>query len=231
MDAQRLAGACRAVRRRRGWSQSQLGKASGVSQPTISRLERGHVSTLSLAAIERVAGALELRLDLRVRWRGGELDRLLDRDHAALGGSVLRWLGAAGWDSRPEVSFAHYGERGVIDILAWHASTRSLLMIELKTAVIDMQDLIAGVDRKVRLAPHAAAPIGWRAQAVSGLVIIGDSRTNRRRAADHRELLHAAFPMDGRTVRAWLRHPTGTMRGLAFWPITHQWNGRQRRRS
>lgn len=33
----------------------------------------------------------------------------------------------------PEVSFSIYGQRGVIDILAWHAATRSLLVIELKT--------------------------------------------------------------------------------------------------
>jgi transcriptional regulator with XRE-family HTH domain len=163
VDAQRFAGACRAVRRRRGWTQAQLGSASRISQSTISRLERGHVGTLSLAVVERVAAALELRLDLRVRWRGGELDRLLDRDHATLGGSVLRWLAAAAWDSRPEVSFAHYGERGVIDILAWHASTGSLLVIELKTALIDMQDLIGGMDRawhRKPPRPSAGGPSG-----------------------------------------------------------------------
>src|SRR6185503_16120946 len=98
VDAQRFAGAFRAVRRRRGWTQAQVGAASRVSQSTVSRLERGHVSTLSLAAIERAAAALDMRVELRARWRGGELDRLLDRDHAALGGSVLSWLSATGWD-------------------------------------------------------------------------------------------------------------------------------------
>jgi transcriptional regulator with XRE-family HTH domain len=228
VDAQRFAGAFRAVRRRRGWTQAQVGAASRVSQSTVSRLERGHLSTLSLAVIERAAAALDLRVELRARWRGGELDRLVDRDHAALGGSVVRWLMAAGWEGRPEVSFSRYGERGVVDILAWHAATESLLVIELKTMLVDLQDLIGGVDRKLRLAPFVAGPMGWNAASVSGLVIIGDGRTNRRRVADHRQLLHAAFPADGRSARAWIRHPAGAMRGLAFWPIPHPRNRRPR---
>jgi len=34
-----------------------------------------------------------------------------------------------GWQPAPEVSFAYFGERGVIDILAFHHPTRRLLVI------------------------------------------------------------------------------------------------------
>jgi len=40
-----------------------------------------------------------------------------------------------------------YGERGVIDILCFHSPTGSLLVIELKTEIVDVQDLVGGVDR------------------------------------------------------------------------------------
>jgi transcriptional regulator with XRE-family HTH domain len=229
VDAQRFAAALRAVRHRRGWSQAQLAVSARVSQSTVSRMERGHLGSLSIAVIERATSALDLRAELRVRWRGGELDRLLDRGHAALGCSVLEWLAGTGWDGRPEVSFSHFGERGVIDILAWHAQTRSLLVIELKTALVDLQDLIGSMDRKQRLALVAAQPLGWSATSVSGLVIVGDGRTNRRRVAEHRQLLRAAFPVDGRSARGWMRRPIGSFRGLAFWPVSHPGNARQPR--
>ena len=42
----------------------------------------------------------------------------------------------------PEVSFSIYGERGVIDILAWHPGRRALLIIELKTDIVDVNELV-----------------------------------------------------------------------------------------
>ena len=39
------------------------------------------------------------------------------------------------WRLSPEVSFSVYGERGIIDVLAWHPKTKILLVIELKTEV------------------------------------------------------------------------------------------------
>jgi len=228
VDDQRLAAAVRAIRLRRRWTQHELAAAARISQSTVSRVERGHLDSLPLATIRRVTSALDVRVDLRVRWRGGDLDRLLDRDHAALGEAVVAWLAESGWEGRPEISFSRYGERGSIDILARHAVTGSLLVIELKTVLVDLQDMIASVDRKRRLATHVAESLGWSERNVSSLVVIADGRTNRRRVAEHQHLLHAAFPLDGRGVRLWIRHPVEPMRGLMIWPLTHRWNARQR---
>ena len=60
------------------------------------------------------------------------------------------------WTAVPEVSFSVFGERGVIDWLAWHEPTGSLLVIELKTAVVDVQALLGTLDRYERLAPGVA---------------------------------------------------------------------------
>ena len=68
MDVVRVGLAIRALRRRRGWTQAQLGDRSGCSGSLISRLERGASGRMSLAQIERVLGALGARLVLRVLW-------------------------------------------------------------------------------------------------------------------------------------------------------------------
>ncbi|MGH2625623.1 MAG: helix-turn-helix domain-containing protein [Anaerolineales bacterium] len=48
----------RALRERRGWSQAELARRSGVNQGTISRVERGETRTLALHNLERLAKAL-----------------------------------------------------------------------------------------------------------------------------------------------------------------------------
>ena len=138
--------------------------------------------------------------------------------HAALHESLARHLGrSAGWTWLPEVSFSIYGERGVIDILAWHAATRCLLIIELKTSIVDPQELVAVMDRRVRLGARIAADHGWRPATVSAWVVVADTRTNHRRVLRHAGLLRTAFPADGHQVRAWLRRPSGSINALSFW--------------
>jgi transcriptional regulator with XRE-family HTH domain len=107
----------RALRIRRGLRQAEIASAAGVSPTVVSRLERGHLDAVALATIRRAFRALDVRLELSPRWRGGELHRLLDSGHAALGETVTRRLRAMGWDLRPEVSFSQFGERGSIDLL------------------------------------------------------------------------------------------------------------------
>ncbi len=129
-----------------------------------------------------VATTLGIRADVRLRWQGGELDRVLNAVHAALHEELARYLGGrVGWARRHEVSFSIYGERGVIDILAWHAETRSLLIIELKTELVDPQDLVATMGQQIRLGTRIAAQYGWAPLSVSVWVVVVDSSTNRRR--------------------------------------------------
>jgi ribosome-binding protein aMBF1 (putative translation factor) len=54
----------RELRERRGWSQSQLAGAAGMTQSAVARFEAGGtVPTLPL--LERLARALEMELDVR----------------------------------------------------------------------------------------------------------------------------------------------------------------------
>lgn len=87
---------------------------------------------------------------------------MLSARHSTLQDVVARWLiSLPGWTVVPEVSFAIYAERGVIDLLAWHAPTETLLVIEVKTEIVDLQDVLGVLDRKTRLASRFARERGW----------------------------------------------------------------------
>lgn len=121
-----------------------------------------------------------------------------------------------GWESAAEVSYAIWGERGVIDRLAFHAERRMLAVFELKADLGDPAGLVAQVDRYRRLAPEIARSRGWLGDAVSCWAVVADTDTNRRRLAAHRELLRGAFPTEGRQLADWLRDPVARVDGLAF---------------
>ena len=211
-----LGARVRAIRLRRGQRQADLARLAGASRGSVSRLERGHLETLSVRAIRAIAGALEIKVDMVPRWRGGDLERVVSGRHAALAEAVVGRLVAFGWTVRPEVSFSIYGERGIIDLLAWRADVRSLLVIELKTEIVDVGELLGTLDRKVRLAPQIALDLGWRPSVVSEAVVIAESRTNHRRVAEHVATLRSALPDDGRRLRGWLATPLTPIRALAF---------------
>lgn len=172
----------------------------------------------SLATLRRLGRVLDIRIDLYARWRGGSLDHMLGLRHSLLAESVVSFLSnLPGWIVVPEVSFSIYGERGVIDLLAFHVPTGSLLVIELKTWLVDINELVGRLERKTRLARQIASERGWEARSVSRWVIVRRDVTNARRVAAHRSVLRAAYPDDGRMMRGWLRAPAGQLSVLSTW--------------
>ena len=216
MFDQRVGAAFRAVRLRHGWRQVDVATRAGVSDSLISALERGHLDTLSVESLRKIALSLDIRIDVIPRWRGGDLDRLLNSRHAALAEATTRWLRSRGWEVAVEVSFAIRGERGFIDLLAWHAPTRTLLVIEIKTEIVDVHELIGVMDRKTRLAPEIARDRGWLPAVVATWLVVEEGSTNRHRVDRFAALLRATFPADGRVMARWLAAPAGSIRGLSF---------------
>lgn len=217
MDDQRIGQAFRAIRVRRRLRQSDVALLAGVTRRAIGDMERGDLAGQRLEVLRAVAVALDATIDVGLRWNGAELDRLQSSGHAALHEAVGGFLRTfAGWESDGEVTFAIYGERGVIDILAWHAASRSLLILELKTTLGDPQLLAASMDRRVRLGRRIAAERGWDPLTVSSWVVFGEGPTNRRHVARHEALLRGRWPAGGREMRAWLQRPRGTIHALSF---------------
>lgn len=228
MDAVRFGLSIRALRRRRRWTQRQLAAKAGLSQSAISRAERGDVWRLTTRTLIAIGEALGARLSIRVLWQGEDLDRLLDAAHAGLVERVIGILQANGWDVVPEATFNHFGERGSIDILAWHPVHGALLIVEVKSVVPDMQSLLLGVDRKARIAPELATERGWRVRSVSRLIVLPADRTARRRVAAHRATFDVAYPARTRGIARWLRRPAGAIAGVLFLPTTTGTGARQR---
>jgi transcriptional regulator with XRE-family HTH domain len=208
----------RAIRVRLQLRQVDVAARAGVSRAFVSKLERGLVRHSDLALVERLCAALEASLDVRVRWRGEALDRLLDEDHASLVNRVVHELGRAGWELALEVTFNEYGDRGSIDVLGWHRATKSLVIVEVKSRIVDAQATLMPLDRKARLGAKIGRTRDWDAASVSKLLIVAEGTANRRRVRRLEAMFEAALPLRGPAIRAWLRKPEDPIAGLLFLP-------------
>jgi transcriptional regulator with XRE-family HTH domain len=207
----------RAVRRRLALRQCDVAERAGVSQQTVSVIELGRLDEVDLATLRRVCAVLGIQISLAPRWRGPELDRLLDAGHARIVEAVVGELRSAGWMVEVEWSFSHYGERGAVDVLAWQPERRALAIVEVKTRVVDLQDLLGTLDRKVRVALKVLPDErGWRPLAVARIVVLPDTSTARDAVGRHAVTFAVALP--GRTVqtRQWMRDPVGDLRSVWF---------------
>ena len=217
MSDARVGRGLRAIRLRLGWRQRDVADRSGVSQPVISRGERGHLDVLTLRSIRRLAAALDAEVDITLRWRGAAIERLIDERHAALVGALAEYLTALGWEVATEVTYSRYGERGSIDLLGFHADTRSLLVSEIKSEVGSVEATVRKHDEKVRLAATVARErLGWHATSVSRLLVLPAQSTARRQVDRHRAIFDRAYPSRGHALRAWLQRPIVHVNGLIF---------------
>lgn len=209
---------CRALRLRLRLTQKALGLRSGLSQQAISVVERGHGSKLSGDTMRRVFAALDARWEPVVRWRGGDLDRLLDERHARLVGIVVVVLRGLGWQVEVEVTYSSFGERGSIDILAWWPPLRIALVVEVKSELVSVEATVRKLDEKVRLTVESIARdrFGERPAAVARLLVLPSTSTSRRHVARADAVLDTAFPLRSDDARRWLRRPSNAVRALIF---------------
>lgn len=169
---------------------------------------------MSLHTLRRCLESMEVSLDLVPRWRGADLDRLLDEDHAGIQAAWKARLERWTWQVRVEVSFNRYGDRGRIDLLAWHPTQRIMVVGEVKTEIADVQALLGGMDTKVRVAANLARSLGLPPpRSVVPMLLVADGSTNRDRVKRFGALF-SRFSGRGRVAMGWLRRPVGSASGL-----------------
>lgn len=217
MDPMRLGADLRLLRRRKNWSQTRLAAESQVPRWVVSAIETGRADRMPVWRLAAVVAAVGGYLTVRIQFQGEGLDRLRDRRHAALVEWIVARLREDGWQVATEVSFNIFGERGSIDVLAFHEATGALLVIEVKSVVPDIGGMLMTLDRKVRLAAQIASKQrGWTATSVSRLLVLPADTTARRRVAEHASTFETSLPARGVAVRRWLQGPTDAMAGILF---------------
>jgi transcriptional regulator with XRE-family HTH domain len=218
MDDVRVGRILRALRRRRRWTQKELGRRAKVSQQAISLIERGHGGRLSGETVRRVFAALDARWEPTVSWRGGDLDRLLDEEHARLVGEISRRLSAAGWEVAIEATYSEFGERGSVDVLGGRRDPLAMVIVEVKSELTAIEATLRKLDEKVRIVEGSLGRkrFGFQAQMIGRLLVLPASDTARRRVTQSADVLDVAFPDRGGRLRGWLRAPSGDLAGILF---------------
>lgn len=231
MDDRTVGLVLRALRRRRGWRQLDVAVAAGCSQSLVSLVERGHLESVAFGMLRRVFGALEVRLSLVATWRGADLDRLLDEEHAAIVAATADRLERADWQVLIEVTYSRYGERGSIDVLGVLPSARAALVCEIKSDVPSSEATGRKLDEKRRLAASIVRErLGWEPLVVGAVLIVPESPRIRRLLAGPAAALARAFPIASRAVTSWLKHPEGPLAATWFLTLTNPRNPRRVRR-
>jgi len=223
MNARRVASVLRAVRVQLGLRQVDVAAAAQVSQSAVSRVERGRLGALSLDQLQRIGDALRVSLFVDARWLDGDVDRLIDRRHAAVVEVVVATLRRLGWEVIVEYGFNHYGERGSVDILAWHALTRTLLIVEVKSRLTDLQATFTSIATKVRIVPMLVRrDLEWDPIHVARLIVLPGTTANRSIVARHGSTFASLFPDRMPAIRAWLGRPDRALGGVWFLSSSQQ---------
>jgi transcriptional regulator with XRE-family HTH domain len=217
MSDLRVGRVVRAVRRRERLRQEDVTAPIGIHRSVLTDLEAGRLEDVSLRTARRLCTRLGIELVVEARWRGGEIDRLLDEGHAAIVERVAAALTQTGWTVEPEFTFNEFGDRGSVDVLAWRPDRRALLLVEVKTAVTDLQAMLLSMSRKVRVVPAVVArDRGWERRAFGRVLVVLATSANRRVVRKHHAVFDAALPAGAIEVRQWIREPIGDCAGVWF---------------
>jgi transcriptional regulator with XRE-family HTH domain len=220
MDGRRVGRVLRAVRLHKRLRQRDVAEAAGVSQSVVSRAEHGRLDGLSFGAVDAVASVLDATVYIDARWDDGDADRLIDRAHARIVELVVSTLTANGWETIVEYGFNHYGDRGSVDVLAWHAESRTLLIVEVKSRLTDLQATFTSFARKMRIVPGLVRQEhGWEPRFLGRLMVMEGTTANRTVVAKHAATFATLFPDRMPAIGTWLRRPDRSLGGV--WSVSN----------
>jgi hypothetical protein len=181
------------------------------------RIEAGQCGAVSFDRIRSTFDAAGGRVRLSTWWNGAAADRLLDERHAALVELVVSLMQRRGWSVAVEVSFAHFGERGSIDVLGARRDMLAVAVVEVKSEFGSLEETNRVLDIKERLAPSIAeAQFGFRPRVVGRVLAVPRSESIRRIIIRHQLTMATIYPARSRDVRRWLHRPEESLRAIWF---------------
>jgi transcriptional regulator with XRE-family HTH domain len=210
----------RSTRQALGWSMRELGRRANVSASQICRIENGLVEGLTFEVAARLLEALQVKVEIVLEPPiifGSERQR--DAAHARCVAHVASRLRRAGWLVETEVLIETDGAFGWIDVLAFRPADRTLLVIEVKTALPDIGAAMRQVSWYERAARSIATQRGWVQRRTVGVLLVLATQENVGRLADNRELLRSSFALPASELGRMIAGDTGyltALRGLAM---------------
>jgi hypothetical protein len=114
----------------------------------------------------------------------------------------VQTLRALGWSVRVEYSFNDFGDRGSVDVLAWHPAERVLLIVEVKTRLTDLQAMLSSLGRKIRIVPRLVREDpGWIPRRIARLLVVAGTTASSARL-DRSSAASGSSPIPGRPLDA-----------------------------
>ncbi len=224
-DDERLGELLRTIRKRSGVTQETLAGKADIPVDDVIDIESGRIGKVKVDRARRAFAAVEARLRMNAWWNGAAADQLLDREHASTVEAAASVLRRRGWQTKVEVTFSEFGERGSIDLFALHEKTYAVAVCEIKSTFGSLEETNRSLDVKVRLAPKLAArTFGVRPTHLGRLLILPSSSTARSIVRRHEVTMTSAYPARSRDIRTWLRAPDRSISGIWFLsnPVNHQ---------
>src|SRR3954454_2118841 len=168
----------RAARKHRRLRQIDLGQRAGLSQPTISQMERGEGGSLSLESWQQVALVLALPLDVTL---GRDLlEEPADAGHLAIEELVLRMGRLRGFERTFELPSKPANPSLSTDVGLHDDKRRLLIQVECVNTFGNVNGAVRSSDRKRAEAEALAIAIGYgEPYAVRQLCVVRATRRNR----------------------------------------------------
>jgi transcriptional regulator with XRE-family HTH domain len=195
----RLGGDIKAIRRRRKWSQAELGRRAGLGVSVIGRAERG-MGGLDLEALERIVLALGVPLTLGV---GRDLrEDVADAGHLAMQELVIRLARHAGLTTQFEMPTRPSDPSRSSDVALGAPDRHIAIDVECWNTFGDVGAAARSSSRKV-VDLEQLAVARWGADARAALIwVVRDTARNHALVARYPEVFASRFP--GSSL-AWLR--------------------------
>jgi transcriptional regulator with XRE-family HTH domain len=182
-----------------GLTRAEVARDSGLDPGYLLRIERGdhEPSLTTLLALGDTLGA-----DLAVRFYPTTGPRIRDRHQSPIAEALLGILHPR-WRPTPEVAVVK-PVRGSIDVALHEPIGRVLVATEIESLIRRLEQLLRWHQAKAEALPSSqlwAFAAADAAPAISRLLVIRSTRSNREIARDHSALLAAAYPGRARDAR------------------------------